>query len=128
MTSDKPAPFPFREMRGRRVAWPDDAYPVEVVNTLKAGEYAGPWRGRWFACAPSGEIGTIDPAMHTVEEHEDGTISVQPSLDYHLTGGMVRRTDKPNDNAVSGNFDALNFGTGRHNWHGWLKRGIWSAA
>lgn len=54
--------------------------------------------GVWYAVDPSGGAGAILPSVHTVTEHEDGTISVTPSL--VMPSG----------------------------WHGFLQRGVWSSA
>ena len=79
--------------QGRRVyqnkaggkLWPDDPHP---------GDY---WRdedtGVWMAYCPKGGIGAL--ADHQVTEHEDGTITVSPSI---LMPGQ---------------------------WHGYLERGVW---
>lgn len=67
--------------------WPD----------LGACEYVK-HQGVWWVCAPTGDNVQIRPGMWTVEEHEDGTITVSPSLNI----------------------------VGR--WHGWLKKGIWEDA
>lgn len=55
--------------------------------------------GHWQATAPDGHVGRLDPSIHTVVEHEDGTITVTPSIDFsqRIPGG----------------------------WHGWLTRGVW---
>ncbi len=52
-----------------------------------------PW---WFIVDPRGEIGRIE--THTVVEHEDGTVTVSPSI-----------APRP----------------GTDGWHGYLERGIW---
>jgi hypothetical protein len=49
----------------------------------------------WYAHVPSGETGSL--AGHEVTEHEDGTITVSPSI---LTAG-------------------------ERVWHGYLERGVW---
>jgi hypothetical protein len=54
----------------------------------------------WQVCAPDGSNGSLDPEIHTVTEHEDGTITVTPSLDF-----SKRRAGA---------------------YHGFLTRGIWS--
>lgn len=63
-----------------------------------AAEGAAGW---WQVTAPDGSGGSLDPRVHTIEEHEDGTITVSPSLDYS------RR--KPGG------------------WHGWLRRGVFES-
>lgn len=55
----------------------------------------------WYARAPRGHMGNL--ANHTVTEHEDGTITVSPSI--LITGG-----GDEGEPAV---------------WHGFLERGVW---
>jgi len=55
--------------------------------------------GWWQVCAPDGSSGSISPELHDVIEHDDGTITASPSLDFSKR--------KPGG------------------WHGWLERGIW---
>jgi hypothetical protein len=50
----------------------------------------------WIVVDPTGAAGSVIPENHAVIEHDDGTISVSPSL--IMPGG----------------------------WHGFLKHGIWS--
>ncbi|QPF81698.1 hypothetical protein IC762_17905 [Bradyrhizobium genosp. L] len=54
--------------------------------------------GWWQVTAPDGTVGSLNPAVHQIEEHDDGTITVSPSLDYGKR--------KPGA------------------WHGWLRRGV----
>lgn len=66
---------------------------------LEHGDYA--WGERhevWFCCPPRGAVGSL--ADHTVTEHEDGTITVSPSILMPST-------------------------TEHGNWHGYLEHGIW---
>lgn len=62
-----------------------------------AGNHPWTW---WQVTCPDGHGGTLDPKIHQVVEHEDGTITVTPSIDMsqRVTGG----------------------------YHGWLRRGEWS--
>lgn len=53
----------------------------------------------WEVRAPDGSAGRLDPSLHTVIEHEDGTITVSPSIDFS------KRTPGA--------------------FHGWLERGVW---
>ena len=55
----------------------------------------------WFCTTPNGLAGNL--SAHQVEEHEDGTISVTPSI-------LVTSGSKQADPS----------------WHGFLKRGIWT--
>lgn len=54
--------------------------------------------GWWEVTAPDGSIGSISPTVHAITEHEDGTITLAPSLDFSKR--------KPGG------------------WHGYLRRGI----
>ncbi len=51
--------------------------------------------GVWIIRDPAGKLGSLQ--THTVTEHEDGTITVSPSIMDPAPGG----------------------------WHGWLERGAW---
>jgi hypothetical protein len=78
-------------MIGRRVL--DD-------GPFAPGDY-GQVNGVWHARGPRGHLASLEE--HEVTEHEDGTISVTPSL--LLVG---------EDNEIV--------------WHGWLERGVWRDA
>lgn len=104
------------EIVGRRVmplesGWlppnlqPGDYGRVDVPKLLAAMEAKGyplspdhPWT-HWECCAPDGMGGRLDPSIHNVVEHEDGTITVTPSIDFSKR--------KPGG------------------WHGYLTRGVW---
>jgi hypothetical protein len=77
--------------QGRRVEWPD--FDVDAV-----GDYARHPNGDWFGITPDGQLAGL--AKHDITEHEDGTITVSPSI---LVRGDER--DVP--------------------WHGYLERGVW---
>lgn len=87
-------------MQGTRVS---DKAPHE----LAAGEY-GKWNpghlpprgGDWYAVPPGTDL-VANLASHQIVEHEDGTITVLPSI------------------RVS---------NGKETWHGFLKRGQWELA
>lgn len=66
-------------------------YPV-----LHPGEY-GLINGHWYGCTPNGLLANL--SRHTVTEHEDGTISVSPSI--LVEGGQTNA------------------------WHGYLEHGVW---
>lgn len=80
--------------------------PVEIPDgphVLKPGEY-GKWAhdGNWYFCCPGGDGHLLaNLTNHTIAEHEDGTISVLPSI--LCTGGRQGA---------------------RVEWHGYLERGI----
>lgn len=61
--------------------------------------------GVWGVYAPRGGIGTL--RLHTVREHEDGTISVRPG-------------DGSSNSILQ---SAIGTGEG---WHGYIERGVWS--
>lgn len=60
-------------------------------------------RGWWQVRAPNGHSGCLNPEIHTVTEHHDGSITVHPSI-------------------------VINGPDGRELYHGWLKAGVWSNA
>lgn len=89
------------ELKGRRL--PDGNHPYEQV---KPGDYWKPGYehrqpDEWWFRDPGGALGRV--VKHTVIEHEDGTITVNPSI--------LRYPCPPE------------FPEG---WHGWLKKGVWS--
>jgi hypothetical protein len=91
-------------MKGRRVdADPNDPnqYPFP---RLEPGDYGKDVHGVWHCCAPrdTGEWYTNFHGClrgHTVTEHEDGTITVSPSILITQPGVGI--------------------------WHGFLERGVW---
>ncbi|CAN5784593.1 hypothetical protein BH11GEM2_BH11GEM2_26430 [soil metagenome] len=80
-------------LQGRRVAW--------HAQILSAFDYAQLPDGTWHAATPNGLIGNL--GNHQVTEHEDGTITVSPSILVSTPGGSGAR------------------------WHGYLERGVWRA-
>ena len=87
-------------MQGKRVA--DVERPAVSHPILNAGEYrrtfyAGSWH--WECCTPNELRGNLD--AHQVTEHEDGTITVSPSILVE-TPGVADAT-----------------------WHGYLEQGVW---
>lgn len=77
---------------------PDETEP----HLFEPGDY-GRWRGIWFCKTPNGHLGNL--TAHDVTEHEDGTITVSPSI-------LVSRRDTETRSDVE-------------LWHGYLKRGQW---
>lgn len=71
------------------------------------------WRdgrdGKWYGMTPNGHLAGL--ANHNVVEHEDGTITVAPSIKVSGIGygDHIRVTD----------------GEERELWHGYLERGAW---
>lgn len=94
-------------MQGTRV-YPDESGYLPADQMRVPGAYGKP-RGEpgeehpwtsWQVTAPTGEQGTLNPEKHAIIEHEDGTITVHPSIWYK-------------------NWD--------NGWHGWLKHGVWTS-
>ena len=82
-------------MQGARRWAPDgDATRLDYQPGDYAKDEATGW---WFFYTPNGLPGTLRD--HGVQEHEDGTITVSPSI-------LVR-------------------GPGLDGWHGFLERGVW---
>lgn len=79
----------------------DGKYPYEIEGGLLPGEYAkcreefNP--ALWVVRAPNGDIGSLSVRVHQITEHDNGTITVSPSIQF-LTGDR---------------------------WHGYLKAGVW---
>lgn len=72
-------------------------YPDEKGHLLLSeGDYGKDSEGLWFCRPPGCHMGCL--AKHNVIEHEDGTISVSPSILLD---------------------------DGEHKWHGYLEKGIW---
>lgn len=67
-----------------------------ATNALAEGRPSG-W---WQVCCPDGSEGSLSPENHTVIEHEDGTITVSPSIDISKRKAGA--------------------------YHGFLQRGVWS--
>lgn len=63
------------------------------------GDYGKPPDGRWYGVVPDGRIGMGNLSAHDVQEHDDGTITVSPSILVEDLHG--------------------------HSWHGYLRAGIW---
>ncbi len=87
-------------MIGRRVMeWPEG-------DPLAPGEYAKHQRlGTWYACSPNDHLANL--AKHVVTEHDDGTITVSPSIGI---GNKFDDQGRPLNNL----------------FHGYLERGVWT--
>lgn len=86
-------------MIGRRIESPFAADGGLVGEWPKPGDFYFYPEVGWCGVTPNGHMAGL--RNHQVAEHEDGTITVAPSI-------LVHRGDK----------DA---------WHGYLERGIWRA-
>ena len=79
-------------MTGRRI------YPDGDGNLrLAEGDYGKDGRGVWVCRPPGSHAGGLP--NHTITEHEDGTITVSPSILFNEPGAP--------------------------GWHGYLERGVW---
>ena len=78
-----------KTFQGRRVSGKEP-------HQLELGEY-GHWASVWYARCPDGSCANL--RSHTVIIHEDGTITVSPSI---LTSTAEKQL-----------------------WHGFLERGVW---
>lgn len=82
-------------MKGRRI-YPDESGKL----AYSPGDYGREADGKWMCRPPNPKIHLGSLERHEVIEHEDGTITVSPSI-------LIRQGD-----GLS--------------WHGFLKKGIWS--
>lgn len=80
--------------QGKRVEIPDG------YHVLKLGEYGKGADGIWYGRAPRGGISNL--AKHRVTEHDDGTISVEPSIEMNKSSSNPEKY-----------------------WHGFLEQGVW---
>lgn len=83
-------------MQGRRI-YPDESGHLQFSE----GDYGQQPNGDWMARPPGCHLGSLK--AHTVVEHEDGTITVSPS---------ILLTDYDDDGKEK-------------KWHGYLERGVW---
>ncbi len=86
-------------MQGHRVAFrpgfPGDwAKPGDYCKVPDGIDPRG--AGVWYLMDPTGRVGALIPLLHQVIEHEDGTITVKPSIIMPC------------------------------GWHGFLVQGVWS--
>ena len=82
--------------KGRRVHLGEgQIFPCE-----QAGDYGQDEYGVWWAWVPCKGATQAKISSHAVTEHEDGTITVSPSI-------------------------LMDFGAHGVTWHGYLERGVW---
>lgn len=67
--------------------------------SLEPGEYGRNLEGLWYCRVPAPDFYTGGINIHKVVEHEDGTITVTPSI--------------------------VSFGKDDKQWHGYLIKGVW---
>ena len=86
-------------MKGRRL--PDGVGVFAACDYGRLEEGAQEKRWVWHARPPHGHVGSLK--NHDVTEHEDGTITVSPSI-------LIHSSDDDGSPVV---------------WHGFLERGVW---
>jgi hypothetical protein len=72
----------------------------EGEYALEMGEYGKNSEGKWFCRPPVKGYGVGSLGKHTITEHDDGTITVSPSILFYNRDGSP-------------------------GWHGYLERGVW---
>ena len=100
-------------MKGRRIENPENI----TSSPVEPGDYWKDKDGHWQVAAPvprddDGFLLTADVSTWSVTEHEDGTITVNPSI-FWGRGGYP---NSPPEWAA------------KHTWHGWLEHGEWREA
>jgi len=93
-------------------------------DSMPPGAYWIDSAGAWAICTPNGRVGSI--AKHTVVEHEDGTITVSPSILVYAIPGHYYATDERARLVKSHGEDYVqSWERGRPEWHVFLERGVW---
>lgn len=95
---------------------PDHLGIHEHIPLLAAGEYRKITDGNgdtyFHACTPNGHLCNLQ--RHTVIEHDDGTITVSPSI-------RVSGPDKTQPRGPDDRYPDIEL------WHGYLEGGVWRA-
>jgi hypothetical protein len=95
-------------MQGKRI--PDISLAEEHFPLLNPGEYQkllnkdGTPTGIWHLCTPDGHHGSVRDTIWSITEHEDGSITVSPSIRISTTNRQNVEHDL---------------------WHGYLEGGVW---
>jgi len=98
-------------MKGRRIENPNNI----TSEPVQPGDYWKDGSGRWYVAAPvprdeDGFLLIADVSTwKSVIEHQDGTITVSPSIFWGSSG----YPNSPREWAE------------KHTWHGFLEHGIW---
>lgn len=115
-------------MEGRRL--PDgfepttDWYEKLGIPSLPLGAYFRDSNGDWCVITPNGRLSSV--AKHTVVEHDDGTISVSPSiLVYPIAPAVYSPEERARLVASHGEDDVQDWERGKPVYHGYLERGRW---
>ena len=75
------------------------------ASFFEPGEYGKRSDGNFYGCAPGDEDMMCNLGGHNIIEHDDGTITVSPSI-------LITTGPK----------------TCRKQWHGYLEKGVWREA
>lgn len=107
-------------MNGRRIVCPFGADGGLIDQWPSAGDYWFNPRIGWCAVTPDGSDANL--SKHQVIEHDDGTITVSPSI-------LVSHPDPYDSNRYTGTADEMRYPVrGFQDWHGYLERGVWRQA
>jgi hypothetical protein len=116
-------------MTGRRL--PDS--PTGDIGILEPGDYVkltgGPWVEREgipivVARGPKGH--TCNLRNHTITEHDDGTLTVSPSiLVYPRAPIAYSAEERARVAELAGEDYVRAHESGTPGWHGYLERGVW---
>jgi hypothetical protein len=89
-------------LQGRRIECPppNEEFDHPLPDYSPGDYWLDESLGYWMICPPNGGVGSL--MNHQVTVHDDGTISVSPSI--FLDG----------------------IHSSEHTWHGYLKNGIWT--
>ncbi len=94
------------------------------VTEMPKGGYGKDSAGTWCVVTPNGRYGSV--AKHTVVEHDDGTITVSPSiLIYPIEPMDYTPEERARVVELCGEEAARGRERGRPGWHGFLERGVW---
>lgn len=76
--------------------------PGDYAKVKNQADFPGWWTVKMPPAKATGKSywGHLSPKVHSVTEHEDGTITVSPSIHQQNQSGETL-------------------------WHGWLERGVW---
>lgn len=87
-------------LQGRRLIYVEgeEDFVWRIAST--PGAYGSRNGKDWYGTTPTGLLGCL--SKHQITEHEDGTITVAPSILVNSAGAGDRPT-----------------------WHGYLERGVW---
>ncbi len=96
----------------------------DETRSIPNGAYWRESNGTWSIRTPNGRIGSV--AKHTVVEHEDGTITVSPSiLVYAMEPKVYTAEERVHMLTITDEAYVKRWEAGKPSWHGFLERGVW---